>query len=184
LLKCKTKGKGLRQHRRLRETPRAEAEAKDKHDDQIARWGRSRHEGYRKFSHQLAALNDALRTLVRRTHAKRSPRPRSGQSKCEIGGGHGGPVGYDAAKRIKGRRRASPGGYVGAGARRGRDPGQHHRTRRHPVAFGPRPELVHLAAILWVDGGYTGEPSLNGSKACAPSWRSRWLSECKRRGQL
>jgi len=36
---------------RLREMP--SAKAKNKHDDQIARWGRSRHEGYRKFKHNF-----------------------------------------------------------------------------------------------------------------------------------
>jgi len=54
---------------------------------------------------QWAALNDAPRTLVRKTHAKRS-RPTAAilDSQSVKSAGHGGNVGYDAAKRIKGRK--------------------------------------------------------------------------------
>jgi len=50
------------------------------------------------------ALNDALRTLVRQTHAKRS-RPTAAilDSQSVKSAGHGGEVGFDAGKRIKGR---------------------------------------------------------------------------------
>ena len=45
-------GNGLVETRaRIRAVP--SAEAKDKNDDQIARWGRSCHEGYRKFKHNF-----------------------------------------------------------------------------------------------------------------------------------
>jgi transposase len=57
-------------------------------------------------THQWAALNDALRTLVRSTHGKRS-RPTAAilDSQSVKSAGHGGSVGYDAGKRIKGRKR-------------------------------------------------------------------------------
>ena len=57
-------------------------------------------------NHQWAALNDALRLLVRKTHDKRG-RPTAAilDSQSVKSAGHGGPVGYDAGKRIKGRKR-------------------------------------------------------------------------------
>jgi putative transposase len=55
-------------------------------------------------NHQWAVLNDALRVLVRKTHGKRS-RPTAAilDSQSVKSAGHGGRVGYDAGKRIKGR---------------------------------------------------------------------------------
>src|SRR5271157_5799899 len=50
-----------------------------------------------KHDHFWAALNDALRILVRRACGKDSQPVKSA--------GHGGEVGYDAGKRIKGRKR-------------------------------------------------------------------------------
>ena len=57
-------------------------------------------------NHQWAVLNDVLRVLVRKTHDKRS-RPTAAilDSQSVKSAGHGGPVGYDAGKRIKGRKR-------------------------------------------------------------------------------
>lgn len=54
--------------------------------------------------HLWAALNDALRTLVRKAQGKRA-RPTAAilDSQSVKSDGHGGPVGYDAGKRIKGR---------------------------------------------------------------------------------
>lgn len=94
-----------------------------------------------------AVLNDALRTLVRRTHGKRS-RPTAAilDSQNVKSAGHGGRVGYDAGKRIKGRKRHLLVDYFGAGAWRGRDPTQHDRTRRGTNGFGPCVGLVHLVA--------------------------------------
>ena len=56
-------------------------------------------------NHQWAVLNDALRVLVRKTHAKRS-RPTAAilDSQSVKSDGHGGRVGYDSGKRIKGLR--------------------------------------------------------------------------------
>ena len=57
-------------------------------------------------NHQWAALNDALRVLVRKAYGKRS-RPTAAilDSQSVKSAGHGGTVGYDAGKRIKGRKR-------------------------------------------------------------------------------
>jgi putative transposase len=58
------------------------------------------------LNYQWAALNGALRTFVRKISGKRS-RPTAAilDSQSVKSDGHGGRVGYDAAKRIKGRKR-------------------------------------------------------------------------------
>jgi putative transposase len=55
------------------------------------------------LNHTWAALNAALRTRVRKQHGKRS-RPTAAilDSQSVKSDGHGGAVGYDAGKRIKG----------------------------------------------------------------------------------
>lgn len=57
-------------------------------------------------NHQWAVLNDVLRVLVRKANGKRS-RPTAAilDSQSVKSDGHGGRVGYDAGKRIKGRKR-------------------------------------------------------------------------------
>jgi putative transposase len=58
------------------------------------------------LNHQWAALNDALRTLTRIDQYKRSqPTTAVLDSQSVKSAGHGGQVGYDAAMRIKGRKR-------------------------------------------------------------------------------
>ena len=58
------------------------------------------------LNHQWAALNDALRTLVRRAAGKRRrPTAASLDSQSVQSANHSGAVGYDAAKRIQGRKR-------------------------------------------------------------------------------
>jgi putative transposase len=59
-----------------------------------------------KLSRFWAALNDALRILVRKDQGRR-PQPTAAvlDSQSVKSAGHGGPVGYDAGKRIKGRKR-------------------------------------------------------------------------------
>ena len=58
------------------------------------------------LTHQWAALNDALRILTRKAQGKRT-RPTAAvlDSQSVKSAGHGGEVGYDAGKRIKGRKR-------------------------------------------------------------------------------
>jgi transposase len=104
-----------------------------------------------------AALNDALRVCVRRQEGRQNqPSAAILDSQSVKSDGHGGEVGYDAGKRIKGRKRHllvdTLGLVLGAaltpascpereGAQRvlGRVAGWFKRLRR-----------------LWVDGGYTG----------------------------
>jgi putative transposase len=58
------------------------------------------------LDHTWASLNDALRTCVRATEDKRSgPSAALLDSQSVKSDPHGGAVGYDAAKCIKGRKR-------------------------------------------------------------------------------
>ena len=121
------------------------------------------------LNHQWAALNDALRTLVRRTHAKRS-RPTAAilDRQSVKSAGHGGSVGYDAGKRIKGRKRhllVDPLGLVpGVGVTPA------HITER----AGARLLLGRVLGgftwlrLLWVDGGDTGEAFAQWVKGLRP----------------
>jgi transposase len=72
------------------------------------------------LNHQWAALNDALRILVRKTHDSRQADQRP--------------------------QAASAGGYFGVGARGGGDSSQHSGTGRSANGAAPRIGLVHLAA--------------------------------------
>jgi transposase len=110
------------------------------------------------LNHQWAALNDALRTLVRRIHAKRS-RPTAAilDSQSVKSAGHGGSVGYDAGKRIKGRKRHllvdTLGLVLGVAV-----------TPANTTVLG----WFTWLRILWVDGGYTGEAFAQWVKGLRP----------------
>jgi putative transposase len=121
------------------------------------------------LNHTWAALNDALRVCARRQEG------RSGQPRAAIldrqsvkSDGHGGAVGYDAAKRIKGRQRHllvdtlgwRLGVVVGPASGPERDGGQAVLGR----VAGWFPRLRRL----WVDGGYSGEAFRGWVKAHWP----------------
>ena len=110
-----------------------------------------------KRDHFWAALNNALRILVRKAQGRRGqPTAAVLDSQSVKSAGHGGPVGYDAGKRIKGRKRhllvdtlgLVLGVVVTAADTTERDGGKAVLGR----------VLVWLASLrlLWVDGGYTG----------------------------
>ncbi len=103
---------------------------------------------FRQWVHnqQWAVLNDALRLLVRQTHDKRS-RPTAAilDRQSVKSAGHGGHVGYDAGKRIKGRKR-------------------HLRMDTLGRVLG----WFTWLRILWVDGGYTGEAFARWVKGLRP----------------
>jgi putative transposase len=118
-----------------------------------------------KQSQQWAALNDALRYFVRRDQGRR-PQPTAAvlDSQSVKSAGHGGPVGYDAGKRIKGRKRhllvdtlgLLLGVVITPADTTERDGGKAVLAR----------VLVWLASLrlLWVDGGYAGELFANWVK--------------------
>jgi len=121
------------------------------------------------LNHQWAALNDALRTFVRQTHGKRS-RPTAAilDSQSVKSAGHGGPVGYDAAKRIKGRKRhllvdtlwLVPGVAV--------TPASTTERAGAQIVLGRVLGWFPWLRILWVDGGDTGETFAHWVKELRP----------------
>jgi transposase len=121
------------------------------------------------FNHQWAALNDALRILVRKTQGKRS-RPTAAvlDSQSVKSDGHGGSVGYDAAKRIKGRKRHLLVDTLGLVL------GVAMTPASTPEREGAQAVLSKVLAwftwlrILWVDGGYTGDAFAQWVKELRP----------------
>jgi transposase len=109
------------------------------------------------LNHQWAALNDALRILVRKSQGKRG-RPTAAvlDSQSVKSDGHGGSVGYDAAKRIKGRKRHLLVDTLGLVL------GVAVTPASTPERDGAQAVLSKVLAwftwlrILWVDGGYAG----------------------------
>ena len=115
---------------------------------------------FRKWTvnHQWAALNDALRTLVRKAEGRDSqPTAAILDSQSVKSAGHGGDVGYDAAKRIKGRKRHllvdTLGLVLGVAVTPASTP---EREGAQAVLERPLKWFARLRR-LWVDGGYTGE---------------------------
>jgi putative transposase len=105
-----------------------------------------------------AALNDALRTLVRKAEGRDSqPTAAILDSQSVKSAGHGGEVGYDAAKRIKGRKRHllvdTLGLVLGVAVTPASTP---EREGAQAVLDRPLQWFTRLRR-LWVDGGYTGE---------------------------
>lgn len=106
-----------------------------------------------------AALNDALRVCVR-ADAGRDGQPSAAilDSQSVKSDGHGGPVGYDAAKKIKGRKRHLLVDTLGLVL------GVVVTAADCPERDGAQQVLQRVGGWftrwrkLWVDGGYTGEP--------------------------
>jgi putative transposase len=109
------------------------------------------------LNYQWAVLNDVLRTLVRKVSGKRS-RPTAAilDRQSAKSDGHGGRVGSDAGKRIKGRKRqllvdtwGLVLGVVVTPASTTERAGAH--------GLGQVLGWFTWLRILWVDGGYTGD---------------------------
>lgn len=106
-----------------------------------------------------AALNDALRTCARAA-AGRKTQPSAAilDSQSVKSDGHGGAVGYDAGKKIKGRKRHLLVDTLGLLL------GVVVTPADCPERDGGQQVLQRVGAWftrwrkLWVDGGYTGEP--------------------------
>jgi len=111
-----------------------------------------------KLSHFWAALNDALRLLVRKDQGPR-PQPTAAvlDSQSVKSAGHDGPVGYDAGKRIKGRKRHLLVDTLGLVLGVVVTPADTTERDGGKAVLG-RP-LVWLASLrrLRVEGGYTGD---------------------------
>jgi len=119
-----------------------------------------------KGDHLWAALNDALRILVRKDQGKRS-QPTAGMldSQSVKSAGHGGPVGYDAGKRIRGRKRHLLVDTLGLVLGVVVTPAD--TTERDGAKAVLRRVLRWLIwlRLLWADGGYTGAAFANWVKA-------------------
>ena len=110
-----------------------------------------------KNDHFWAALNDALRILVRMDVGKRrQPTAAILDSQSVKSSGHGGAVGYDAGKRIKGRKRHLLVDTLGLVLGVVVTPA--NTTERAGGEAVLARVLVWLTSLrlLWVDGGYTG----------------------------
>ena len=119
-----------------------------------------------KRRHLWAALNDSLRLLVRKDQGKR-PQPTAAalDSQSVKSAGHGGEVGYDAGKRIKGRKRHLLVDTLGLVLGVVVTPAD--TTERDGAKAVLRRVLTWLIwlRLLWVDGGYTGSAFADWVKA-------------------
>ena len=120
-------------------------------------------------NHQWAALNDALRVLVRKTHDKRS-RPTAAilDSQSVKSAGHGGRVGCDAGKRIKGRKRHLLVDTLGLVLGVAVTPANTTERDGAQILLGRVMGWFTWLRILWVDGGYTGDTFAQWVKALRP----------------
>lgn len=115
------------------------------------------------------AINARLRDCVR-AGANKSSQPTAAilDSQSVKSDPHGGPVGYDAAKRIKGRKRHLLVDTMGLIL------GIHVTPANVPEREGAQGLLARslrcftCLSLLWVDGGYTGEPFALWSKSILP----------------
>lgn len=120
-------------------------------------------------NHQWAVIHDTLRVLVRRAHGKRS-RPTAAilDSQSVKSAGHGGPVGYDAAKQIKGRKRHRLVDTLGLILGVAVTPAN---VTERAGAQGLLAQVLGWFTwlrVLWVDGGYSGEAFAQWVRARRP----------------
>ena len=119
--------------------------------------------------HTWSALNDCLRALVRATHDKRC-RPTAAvlDSQTVRSAPHGGAVGYDAAKKTKGRKRFLLVDTLGLVL------GVSVEPASTPERVGALALLAALLPVftwlrkLWVDGAYSGDDFANAAQEYRP----------------
>lgn len=115
---------------------------------------------YRAWSldHSWAALNDALRTCVRAAEG-RDAQPSAAilDSQSVKSDGHGGAVGYDAGKKINGRKRHVLVDTLGLLLGVIVTPASCPEREGAQQVLGLVADWFTKLRKLWVDGGYTGE---------------------------
>jgi transposase len=121
------------------------------------------------LDHQWAALNDALRILTRKAQGKRS-RPTAAvlDSQSVKSAGHGGQVGYDAGKRIKGRKRHLLVDTLGLILGVAVTPANTTERDGAQMLLGQVLGWFTWLRLLWVDGGYAGPTFANWIKTLRP----------------
>lgn len=121
------------------------------------------------LAHQWAALNDALRILTRKAQGKRS-RPTAAvlDSQSVKSAGHGGAVGYDAGKRIKGRKRHLLVDTLGLILGVAVTPANTTERDGAQAVLGRVLIWFTWLRLLWVDGGYAGAAFANWVKTLRP----------------
>lgn len=121
------------------------------------------------LNHEWAALNDALRTLVRKTHNKRSqPTAAILDSQSVKSDGHAGHVGYDAGKRIKGRKRHLLVDTLGLVLGVAVTPASTTERAGAQMLLSRVLGWFTWLRILWVDGGYAGDAFAQWVKGLRP----------------
>ena len=120
-------------------------------------------------NHHWAALNDALRIRVRQSASKRS-RPTAAilDSQSVKSAGHGGPVGDDGGKKIKGRKRHLLVATLGLGLGVRVTPASTADRAGAQLRLGLVLAWFTWRRILWVDGGYPGANFANWVKGRRP----------------
>jgi putative transposase len=120
-------------------------------------------------NNQWAVIHDTLRVLVRRSHDKRS-RPTAAilDSQSVKSAGHGGAVGYDAAKQIKGRKRHLLVDTLGLVLGVALTPANVTEREGAQLLLARVRGWFTWLRILWVDGGYTGEAFAQWVKRLRP----------------
>ena len=107
--------------------------------------------------HIWEALNARLRTHVRKTHHKRSqPTAAILDSQSVKSDGHGGAVGFDAAKGIKGRKRHLLVDTLGLVLGVWVTPASTPERDGAKALLAPLLSCFTWLRLLWVDGGYCG----------------------------
>ena len=134
--------------------------------------------------HTWEVLNDCLRTFCRAAQGKRArPTAATLDSQSVKSDGHGGAVGYDAAKRIKGRKRHLLVDTLGLVLGVLVTPASTPERAGAQALLARRLGWFTWLRLLWVDGGYSGPEFASWVKTLRPKLEVEVVKRCDdRRG--